>query len=488
MEKLKIAACYIRVSTDDQTEHSPESQLKEIQKYADEHGFYIPDEHIYKDEGISGRNADKRPEFQRMIATAKRKPKPFEAVLLWKFSRFARNKTDAVVYKNMLRKDCGIDVISVSENIGEDKGVAVILESLFEAMDEYYSINLSTEVTRSMKMKAEKGEPNCPAPFGYLNNKETKTIYPDPDRAEIVRYVFSAYASGIGMRTIATQLNDRGIRTKRGNRIDNRFIEYMLMNPTYIGKTRWTVGRKNSRERYKNGADEGTIIAQGAHEPIINEDLFEKVQLMIEEKKKKYGRYQRAETSSDWMLRGLMRCDKCGATLVRINTKSPSLQCHNYSKGNCGVSHSMSIKKATELVIEYLEASAVDMNIKIESLDKSGDKVSEAEIIKRAIESENRKLIKVKEAYEEGIDTIEEYRENKARINKKLAELNDRLEKAMPEISTDTEAFREKITSVLDVLKNDSISEKMKNETLRSIVSKIVLFKPENRLEIHFYQ
>ncbi len=148
----------------------------------------------------------------------------------------------------------------------------------------------------------------------------------------------------------------------------------------------------------------------------------------------------------------------------------------------------MSIKKATELVIEYLEASAVDMNIKIESLDKSGDKVSEAEIIKRAIESENRKLIKVKEAYEEGIDTIEEYRENKARINKKLAELNDRLEKAMPEISTDTEAFREKITSVLDVLKNDSISEKMKNETLRSIVSKIVLFKPENRLEIHFYQ
>ena len=77
----KIAACYIRVSTDDQVEYSPQSQLKEIRKYAEQNDYYIPDEYIFTDEGISGRSATKRPEFNRMIATAKKRPKPFDAEL-----------------------------------------------------------------------------------------------------------------------------------------------------------------------------------------------------------------------------------------------------------------------------------------------------------------------------------------------------------------------------------------------------------------------
>ena len=106
----KIAACYIRVSTDDQTELSPDSQLEALKEYAETHDYIIPEEYIYKDEGISGRSAKKRPAFNTMIGTAKIKPKPFDAVLLWKFSRFARNRTDAIVYKNLLRNELGIDV------------------------------------------------------------------------------------------------------------------------------------------------------------------------------------------------------------------------------------------------------------------------------------------------------------------------------------------------------------------------------------------
>ena len=101
---MKTAAAYIRVSTDDQIEYSPDSQLKAIRKYAKEHELILPEEFIFIDEGISGRKADKRPSFQRMIGTAKLKPKPFDVILLWKFSRFARNRTDAIVYKNLLRK------------------------------------------------------------------------------------------------------------------------------------------------------------------------------------------------------------------------------------------------------------------------------------------------------------------------------------------------------------------------------------------------
>ena len=73
----------------------------------------VPDEYIFRDDGISGRTARKRPAFNTMIGTAKLTPKPFEAILLWKFSRFARNREDSIVYKSMLRK-LGIEVISIS--------------------------------------------------------------------------------------------------------------------------------------------------------------------------------------------------------------------------------------------------------------------------------------------------------------------------------------------------------------------------------------
>lgn len=153
---MNTAAAYIRVSTDDQIEFSPDSQLKAIRKYAKDHELILPDEFIFVDEGISGRKADKRPSFQRMIGTAKLKPKPFDVILLWKFSRFARNRQDSIVYKSMLRKQCGIDVISISEQLSEDN-TSVLIEALIEAMDEYYSLNLAEEVKRGMSEKFSRG-------------------------------------------------------------------------------------------------------------------------------------------------------------------------------------------------------------------------------------------------------------------------------------------------------------------------------------------
>jgi len=118
--ELKTAACYIRVSTDKQEELSPASQLKEIRKWAKDNGYILTDDYIFmENEGISGRKADKRPEFQRMIATAKVSPRPFDTIIVWKFSRFARNQEESIVYKSLLKKK-GVSVISISEPIIDD--------------------------------------------------------------------------------------------------------------------------------------------------------------------------------------------------------------------------------------------------------------------------------------------------------------------------------------------------------------------------------
>ena len=117
MENRKICAAYIRVSTDEQLDYSPESQRKLLLDYAQKHNMVLPTSNIFTDDGISGRKAAKRPGFMALIAAAKRKPKPFEAILVWKFSRFARNQEESIVYKSMLRRICGIEVISISEHL-----------------------------------------------------------------------------------------------------------------------------------------------------------------------------------------------------------------------------------------------------------------------------------------------------------------------------------------------------------------------------------
>ena len=111
-EKLKEVCAYIRVSTDKQEELSPESQIRLIKDYAEQHNMLLT--RIYQeDKGISGKKADKRPAFQEMIATCKEKSHPYDAILLWKFSRFARNIDESTYYKSVLRKKCNVDVISI---------------------------------------------------------------------------------------------------------------------------------------------------------------------------------------------------------------------------------------------------------------------------------------------------------------------------------------------------------------------------------------
>ena len=100
---MRVGACYIRVSTDDQADLSPDSQLSMLQQYARQHDIILNKEHIFVDEGISGRKSKNRPEFQRMIGMAKSNPKPFDVILIWKFSRFARNQEESVFYKSLLQ-------------------------------------------------------------------------------------------------------------------------------------------------------------------------------------------------------------------------------------------------------------------------------------------------------------------------------------------------------------------------------------------------
>lgn len=473
---MKIAACYIRVSTDDQLEYSPDSQLEKIRDYAKRNDMIIPNDYIFiEEEGVSGRKAEKRREFQRMIGIAKTKPKPFDAILLWKFSRFARNREDSIVYKSMLRKQLGIEVISVSENVGDDK-MSVLIEAMIEAMDEYYSINLAEEVKRGMTEKAKRGEAVSIAPFGY--RLESKKLVIDEEKAPILRDVFVKYVSGWGLRQIAGWLNDIGIRTKRGNPLENRTVEYWLNNPVYHGYIRWTPTGRTRRD-YHNP---DSIISKGSHEPIIDDDLWQKTQELLAERKARYVRNRRAATQNSYMLSGIIKCSNCGASLAK--SSGQYLQCINYAKGACSVSHAATMPKLELMLISTIAADLASGDFKLERADGYNPQADTGALLKAQISKEKQKLLRIKEAFEAGIDTLAEYKENKARITAEIRRLESSIPTSEEITAKERRDFAEKHINTVKILSDSATSPRDKNALLKSFVKKVIYNKTENTLSV----
>lgn len=471
-------AAYIRVSTDQQMELSPDSQLEEIKKYAKAHNILLTADYLFmEEEGRSGRKSANRPQFQRMIAAAKATPRPFDVILVWKFSRFARNQEESIVYKSMLRTKCGVEVISVSEPL-VDGPFGSLIERIIEWMDEYYSIRLAGEVRRGMAEKAQRGGVVGSPAYGY--RVENGIFVPYEPEAAVVRTVFEACANGEKLQQLARRLNAMGVRTKSGKPIANRTIERILQNPVYIGKIRWSTEGKVDTQNHGE-----LILSDGHHQPIIAQDLFDLVQDRLRTRAQMYKKHAHETPSKrqEYMLRGLVRCSNCGSTLIYT---AGGLQCHAYAKGVCQQSHYISMAQANARVIELIEQAFDRCDFVLEIRSKSNDNGSE-KLIESQIQRERQKLERVRAAYEEGIDTLEEYKEHKSKILASIAALEDRKPAPAPKKHVLMRDFVAAHQDALRDIKDSTISEEDKNTLLRSFVDRIVFSRKKNQFQIFFY-
>lgn len=466
---MKVAAAYIRVSTDDQLEYSPDSQLEKIKLYAEKNQILLPEEFIFVDEGISGRKTKNRPAFNEMIGLAKCNPKPFDVILVWKFSRFARNREDSIVYKSMLRKERNIDVVSVSEDIGDDK-LSILIEAIIEAMDEFYSINLAEEVKRGMTEKAKRGGVLSIPGFGYkVENGEYVIV---PEEAEIIRKVFNDYLNKKGFLTIAKELNAMGIKTHRNCKIENRTIDYWLHNMLYIGKICWSPNGKRSR----NYNLEDMIISDGHHEPIIDMETWDKTQERLVKQKEKYGKYYNSDRKdlSHW-LTGLLRCEKCGKVL---SYQGGYFGCSERSRGKCDGVGYIKAEKIANIILNIL--SEIELpNVELDFADPNSVREvninDDNRIISAQVQRLEIRLERVKLAYEDGVDTLEEYKAKKKAITDEIDKLNEMLEQAHEEEPKEEVKLNKKeLRRLTEVLKDESVNNVEKNKVARSIFKEIV--------------
>lgn len=472
MNDIKLAAAYIRVSTDDQLEISPESQLTKIKEYAEKNNMLLSSQYIFHDDGISGRAADKRPGFQQMIAAAKGPSHPFDVIIVWKFSRFARNQEESIFYKSILRSKCKVDVVSVSEPLIAGP-FGSLIERIIEWMDEFYSIRLSEEVKRSMTVNAKKGNLQSTPSFGY--RVENHMLVPVPEESEIVQEIFRRFIAGDAMYALAKSINERGIRTHRGSPFENRTVDYILNNPVYIGKLRWTPTGKTHRN-YKN-AD--SIIADAAHEAIIDADTWAAAQARIGELKKSYKRYGKPSSERKHWLCGIIRCSSCGSTLVFAQPNS--FQCNAYLKGACKGSHRITIPLMEEAFLQQLQhdltfAEFIECKVqRISGPAESHDlQQKRARIVSR--------MERLRDAYLDGVETLESYKASRTKLQSQLDEIDSDIAKEASTSDFDpVEKLRESIGAVLETLKSPEATISQKYESAQTIIERCI-FDKENML------
>lgn len=475
-----IVAVYIRVSTDRQTEYSPDEQLNQIKKFAKTNGYEIDPKYIYKDEGISGRKAEKRPAFMEMISTAKTKPKsPFSKILVHKLDRFSRNREDSVVYKSLLKKECNVDVISITENFGDDK-FSIILESMLEAMAEYYSLNLSDEVMKGMIPRAEKGLVNAKPPFGYKMINSNYVI--EEKEAETVRYIFNEFEKGVSFKNIAIALNNLGFTTKKGNLFEVRTVEYILRNPAYKGYLLWTPNLGFHTGSIKIRLEKG-ILRKGNYEPIITEEQFDNVNKIIDEQKKKYKYSTKKTTKANWLKR-LVRCSSCGGILTTVNG---GLQCTNYLKGWCKESHYIASKEIRRAIIEQLKKD-YDYPCNINITKKLTNNTSDLDLLINNSNKINEKLERAKRLYLEGIDTIEEYKENKLKLENEKKYIENEIIKIKEHEKNlaQEEQFSIKAKSTYELMVDENIPEDVKFTVIHDLIENIIFDRKEMSLKIQY--
>ena len=263
----------------------------------------------YVDGAESGRIAD-RPQFRKMIDEAARTQAPFREILVWKFSRFTRNREHAVAFKSMLRRN-GVRVVSITEH-ADDTPTGKLMQAIIESVDEFYSENLAQEVLRGMREAASRGFwISSHAPFGYNRimvqdgPKKRPTLETNPDTSPIVKRIFNMGEAGKGTLEITRILNNEGIASPRGKLWGKTSVHGILINEAYMGTLVWGANARDEAE---------PVRVEKAFPAIVSKAQF------MRSRAPRFSHPRRV--GSSYLLSGLAKCKACKTPLTGRFAKS----------------------------------------------------------------------------------------------------------------------------------------------------------------------
>lgn len=259
-QKVRVAI-YTRVSTEDQAKEgfSLDAQLDKLRSYCKARDWVIAGEYI--DDGYSGRTT-KRPAYQRMMEEMEK----WDAVLVIKMDRIHRNSKNFMLMMEHLKKE-GKEFVSMTESLDTSTAMGRFVMDIIQRIAQLESEQIGERVYIGMEQKAKSngGILGFNIPYGY--EYEDGKLIVNKDEAEVVRKIFEWYKDGKSMGEIVNMLQNQKVSTKKGGFWAKKTVSSILKNPVYCGYLKW--------EKYLN---------KGEHEPIIDEETFNKVQQIVKQR------------------------------------------------------------------------------------------------------------------------------------------------------------------------------------------------------------
>lgn len=477
---------YLRKSRQDDPNETVEEVLRkheiQLQEYAlKQFGYRIPEGDIYR-EVVSGEMIDDRPEINRMFKRIE--SEDIKGVIVIEPQRLTRgDMLDCGIIEHMFRYT-NTHVVTPSKRYDlSDKYDRKLFEMELSRGSDY--LEYTKEILeRGRKASVKRGNyiGSIP-PYGYDRVKVGKewTLIPNESEAQYVRMIFDLYNAGDGCSVIANKIESLGARPRKGDHFETIVITQILKNPVYTGKLKISQREtikviedgKIKKKRIRNKEYE---TVDGKHEPLVSDDVFKKVQ-------ERFGRNSRENTRYELhnIYAGIMKCSICGKAIMLVPYKNRALRLKCRNQKHC---HNMShnLDEIHDAIISQLKTVLHDFEIKVE-LDNTDDINSRITLInslKKQLDDNDKKMDSICDYLEKGIYTPEMFIARKKIIENERQTIKQAIKNAECDMNKTTDIQTKIVTlhKAIDMLNDNTISIKDKNEFLKSFID-VVYYKKE---------
>lgn len=487
---MNIAA-YCRVSTDKSDQlNSLETQKEFFLEYTKRTGDNLIK--LYADEGISGTKIKNRKEFQRMLADAEKGL--FDMVVVKDISRFARNTVDLLQSVRKL-KSLGIETQFLTANM-TSMGNSEFVLTIFGALAQEESANTSKRIKFGKKMNAEKGRvPNIV--FGYdkmIGDYFNLSI--NENEAKAIRQIFQWYTEeGYGGSKIANMLNERGIKTKRGNNWSQNSVCRILTNEIYTGKI--INGKEEiadfltGQRKEKNESEWFVTIRPELR--IIEDEVFDKAQDILKGRHDSF-KITHERQSNKYLFSTLIKCKECGWSFRRTvrqykNTYVRWVCSGHNGKGadSCPNAVTVDEEELIQALQEYFQEILSKKKKVINYVIKEFQRVYKAKDENIEYEKQlNAELNKLRKSREKYMDMYTDDLISREELNEKIGGMRkeiERLENELKMVSyhlTKGEQLEAILNSTFKQLEDITDVHEMTNAQLKRLIQKIEVDKEGN--------
>ncbi len=472
-EKIYNVAAYVRLSVEgDKLEKNREAistQRYMLEKYIEKQ----PDMRltaVFCDNGETGTDFE-RPGFEQMMDEVRHRK--IDCIVVKDLSRFGRNYVETGYYLEKIFPYMGIRLVAVNDGYdtlsGDTDEMVVSLKNL---VNDLYAKDISRKINSTFETMRAKGQiTSGHPPYGYLRSREDRhRLVIDQETAPVIRDIFQWRLEGEGMAQIARRLNDRGVLSppmfhyRHGNRKDKPsgvsaiwrayHVRFMLQNPAYAGH----MAQGKVKESLSDGiplkktAREEWVIVKNTHEGIIDQETFDRVQELVEQRRQESRKIRGKYETTENILKGFLICEDCGTKMMRYKSVSPAgtpryvFNCRVYGEnlGGQGCSiKSVGEPELKECILQSLQVQiglAVELEGMLERLQKKTkfqEKGEELSDRKKQLQQKIKRNISLRGSLYESLSdhtlTEAEYLSLKRQYEEDAERLREELEEAEKE-------------------------------------------------------